>query len=140
MNLIFPFELVRELWKRAVNIATGVQDVRPEAGVAMLRAGVHVLDVREPKEWARGVIPGSFLIPLRELSARVEELTAYRDDPVLVVCHGGKRSATACRLLRNLGFVAPVNLAGGILAWSALGMELQTPEDAGLPMEEAATG
>lgn len=140
MNPIFSFELVRELWKRTVNIATGVQDVRPEAGAAMLRAGACVLDVREPEEWARGIIPGSVLVPLRDLSVRVEELTAYREDPVLVVCHGGKRSATACRLLRNLGFVSPVNLAGGILAWSAVGMELQTPEDAGLPMEEAATG
>ncbi len=124
MNLIFPFQLVRELWKRTVNIANGVRDVRPEAGAAMLRAGARVLDVREPEEWAHGIIPGSVLISLRDLAVRADEVVTLRNERVLVVCHGGKRSATACRLLRRAGFTKPVNLAGGILAWSRAGLEL----------------
>ena len=124
MNPIYPFELVREVWKRTVNLATGVRDVRPEAGAAMLRAGACVLDVREPEEWARGIIPGSVLVPLGQLGYRLAELEAMHSASLLVVCHGGKRSATACRLLRRAGFTKQVNLAGGILAWSRAGFEL----------------
>lgn len=131
MNLIFPFQLVRELWKRTVNIATGVQDVRPEAGAAMLRAGARVVDVREPEEWARGIIPGFFLIPLRDLAVRADEVVALRNQRVLVVCHVGKRSATACRLLRRMGFSGQVNLTGGIVGWSRAGLDLVSPDSGG---------
>jgi|APEBP8051072266_1049373.scaffolds.fasta_scaffold00743_4 rhodanese-related sulfurtransferase len=127
MNAVFLFEPVRELWKRIVNIATGVRDVWPEKGAAMVHAGAHVLDVRDPEEWARGIIPGSILIPLRDLAARADEVAALRQSPVLVVCHGGKRSATACRLLRRIGFSGQVNLAGGVVGWSRAGMDLVSP-------------
>lgn len=131
MNLIFSFERVREVWKRTVNIATGVRDVGPEAGAAMLRDGVQVLDVREPEEWARGIIPGSVLIPLRDLGVRLEEVAALRNEPVLVVCHGGKRSATACRLLRRMSFTGQVNLTSGIVGWSRAGLDLVSPDSDG---------
>jgi len=131
MNPIYPFELVREVWKRTVNLATGVRDVGPEAGAAMLRAGACVLDVREPEEWARGIIPGSVLISLRDLAVRADEVVALRTARVLVVCHGGKRSATACRLLRRVGFSGQVNLTGGIVGWSRAGLDLVSPDSGG---------
>jgi rhodanese-related sulfurtransferase len=138
--MIAILEQTRELWKRAVNIATGVRDVGPDAGAAMLRAGAHILDVREPQEWARGVVPGSVLIPLGDLAARLGEVATWRDDAILVICHGGKRSATACRLLRRQGFGGVVNLAGGVLAWSRSGLELRSPENAGIRSLAAVAG
>jgi rhodanese-related sulfurtransferase len=41
-----------------------------------------LLDVRQPGEYARARIPGSVLIPLPELTGRLEELD--RDKPVVV--------------------------------------------------------
>lgn len=115
---------VRDLWKRAVNLVTGVRDVGPAEGATMIRDGAAVLDVRNPPEWACGVIPGSILIPLAELPARFDELPRQ---PLVVVCHGGKRSATACRILHASGYPGAVNLAGGVLAWARAGLTLERP-------------
>lgn len=35
---------------------------------------VQVVDVRQPREYERGHLPGAYLIPLAELSGRMEEL------------------------------------------------------------------
>lgn len=100
----------------------GVTDCSPDAAQRMMEQGTPVLDVREAVEleWAR--LPESLHIPLSELEERQAELAPLRDVEFLVLCHGGLRSGQACRRLRQLGFRAPMNLAGGILAWRAAGL------------------
>lgn len=108
----------RELWKRLVNLTRGVRDISPRQAEALIRdQNAFVLDVREPQEFAAGHVKNSRLIPLGTLSARVQELEPYRARPIVVICHGGKRSATACALLARQGFENTFNIAGGILAW-----------------------
>lgn len=79
-----------------------------------------VLDVREPEEYTGelGHIPGSQLIPLKELSQRVSELNAYMDTPIIVVCRAGVRSTTAAAMLTGMGFLQVSNLKGGMLDWN----------------------
>ena len=79
-----------------------------------------LLDVREPEEYTGelGHIPGSQLIPLKELSQRVSELNAYRDMPIIVVCRAGVRSTTAAAMLTGMGFSQVSNLKGGMLDWN----------------------
>src|SRR5688572_20905954 len=78
---------------------------------------VYVLDVREPQEFQICRIPGSTLIPLGQLPARLNELPSGADAPEIVVhCKSGVRSAKAVRLLQERG-IASRNLKGGILAW-----------------------
>ncbi len=79
-----------------------------------------LLDVREPDEFRGelGHVPGSVLVPLRELAARADELTPFRDRDVIVVCRAGVRSATAAALLTGLGFEHVWNLRGGMLDWN----------------------
>lgn len=43
---------------------------------------VVFLDVRQPKEYARGHLPGAKLIPLGELDTRLDELS--RDKPIFI--------------------------------------------------------
>ena len=81
--------------------------------------GVFVLDVREPDEWAQAHIPGATLIPLGELQSRVNELP--KDQPVLVYCRSGNRSATGRDILRAAGFENVTSMAGGINEWKAAG-------------------
>ena len=73
---------------------------------------VTIVDVREPAEWADGVIAGAKLIPQAELWARREELP--RDGQIVTICGGGVRSARASSLLEHLGFTqaATVDRAG----------------------------
>src|SRR5580693_4860115 len=76
---------------------------------------LFILDVREPHEYQICNLQGT-LIPLGELSRRVNELDSSRE--IVAHCRSGKRSAEAVEFLRNAGFRKVLNLKGGILAWS----------------------
>jgi len=78
-----------------------------------------LLDVRELEEFTGelGHIPGSKLIPLKELPARIGEIEAYKDKDVIVICRAGVRSTTAAAILTGLGFEHVSNLKGGMLDW-----------------------
>lgn len=77
--------------------------------------GIFLLDVRESQEHQICSIPGSVLIPLGELSSRINELS--RNEDVVVHCKSGVRSAKAVKILRDAGFKKAKNLSGGILRW-----------------------
>jgi sulfur-carrier protein adenylyltransferase/sulfurtransferase len=76
----------------------------------------ELIDVREPFEYEIARIEGAKLIPLGEIAERLDELE--REQPIIVHCHSGKRSAQAVRLLQQRGFAKVYNLEGGIDAWS----------------------
>ena len=76
---------------------------------------IFILDVRETQEYQICRIPGSKLIPLRDLPKRLSELEGH--DEMVVHCKSGVRSAKAVRLLREAGFKKAQNLSGGIMAW-----------------------
>jgi sulfur-carrier protein adenylyltransferase/sulfurtransferase len=75
-----------------------------------------LVDVREPFEYDISRIPGSKLIPLGELPARLSELDSA--DEIVLHCKVGGRSAKALRILQEAGFRKLNNLQGGITAWS----------------------
>ena len=77
-----------------------------------------LLDVREPHEHRIASIEGAELVPLRELSSRIDGLDGETDRPLVVHCHHGSRSLRAVQLLRSRGIGRAINLAGGIDAWS----------------------
>jgi Dinucleotide-utilizing enzymes involved in molybdopterin and thiamine biosynthesis family 2 len=76
----------------------------------------ELIDVREPFEYEIARIDGAKLIPLGEITERIQELE--REQPIVVHCHSGMRSAQAARLLQQRGFANVYNLEGGIDAWS----------------------
>ena len=96
---------------------TTVPEIAPHELKARLDRGddLLVLDVREPHEYQICNL-GGHLIPLGELSRRVNELDSSRE--IVAHCRSGKRSAEAVEFLRSAGFRKVLNLKGGILAWS----------------------
>ncbi|HSS15364.1 MAG TPA: molybdopterin-synthase adenylyltransferase MoeB [Candidatus Dormibacteraeota bacterium] len=76
----------------------------------------ELIDVREPFEYEIARIDGATLIPLGEIFERLDELSG--EQPIVVHCHSGKRSAQAVGLLQQHGFTKVYNLEGGIDAWS----------------------
>lgn len=95
--------------------STGVRDI----------ADAVLLDVREDDEWQHGHAPGALHIPLGQLVARVGEVPQGR--PVAVICRMGSRSAQATAWLLGQGLDAR-NVDGGMLAWQAEGLPVQTPQ------------
>lgn len=78
---------------------------------------LHLIDVREPEEYAEANI-GAKLIPLGNIqSMQIGDLEDLRDEEVIIHCRSGKRSMTACLFLESMGFTNTVNVEGGILAW-----------------------
>ena len=75
-----------------------------------------LLDVRQPREYEESRIPGATLIPLPQLSDRLQELDPEK--PVLTYCAIGGRSRAAAQLLAGQRFKEVYNLKGGIKAWN----------------------
>lgn len=85
-----------------------------------LKAGekVLLLDCREPDEYAIAKIAQAKLVPMSEITERLDELRPYKDVPVFVHCHLGGRSMRVTMWLREQGFSQAQNVAGGIDRWS----------------------
>ena len=96
---------------------SAVPEIAPRELKSRLDRGddLFILDVREPHEYQICNL-GGHLIPLGELSRRVNELDSSRE--IVAHCRSGKRSAEAVEFLRSAGFRKVLNLKGGILAWS----------------------
>jgi len=77
---------------------------------------LNLFDVREPNEYADDNI-GATLIPLGELSYRMDELDGLEEEEVIVHCRSGARSARAQQLLEENGFTNVRNLIGGMLEY-----------------------
>ena len=87
---------------------------------SLLEAGGDflLLDVRTPEEYAIAQIPSAKLIPIREISGRIGELTPHRQGRIVVHCHHGGRSEQVAAWLRQQGFAGAQNMVGGIDAWA----------------------
>ena len=80
------------------------------------RAAPLLVDVREPREHAICQIPGSELMPLGSIPARMSELPKDRD--LVFICHHGNRSQRAALWLEQQGYTRLHNLVGGVEGWA----------------------
>jgi glyoxylase-like metal-dependent hydrolase (beta-lactamase superfamily II)/rhodanese-related sulfurtransferase len=110
-------------WAPVQRSYAGLPELVP-AWVAAHRHGLTILDVRsrEETEGPDGRIGDSLLIPLPELEARAAEIPT--EQPVVVVCHSGSRSALATQQLLKAGRQQVANLQGGLARWSDEGYPL----------------
>ena len=90
-----------------------------------------LLDVRELHEWKEGHIPGAVHIPRGSLESQVEQALPDRQQPVIVYCAGGSRSAFASKTLGELGYETVYNLAGGYTDWKRNGFPTVLPRTLG---------
>ena len=99
-------------------VITGIPEITAQEVKKMMdeKQPFVLIDVREPHEFQICRIPGSTLVPLRELPKRMNELNSAHE--IVVHCRSGQRSARAVELLIKAGFHKIHNLKGGILAWS----------------------
>ena len=75
-----------------------------------------LLDVREPHEWDIAHLDDATLLSVNTLAGHLDELP--RDQPIVVYCKSGARSARATQLLKDAGFRDVKNLEGGITRWA----------------------
>jgi rhodanese-related sulfurtransferase len=119
----FPVPVAGPPASGALNTARAFKEVSVE-DFDTLRAGTNIvlLDVRTPREFAAGHIPGAINLDWNaaDFAARAAKLDASKT--YLVNCATGRRSALACdQMVRTLGLTNCVNLQGGFRAWSKAG-------------------
>ncbi|MAE47414.1 MAG: hypothetical protein CMJ86_11040 [Planctomycetes bacterium] len=90
-------------------------DLEGDDAALRVASGTIPLDVRGQSEVRSGMIPGALHIPLDALESRISELP--RNQPILVYCAAGVRSAEACEFLCQEGFQEVSNLAAGFPSW-----------------------
>ena len=71
-----------------------------------------IIDVRTDNEWNNGYIENAKHIPISELKKRLNEIRAFKDQPVFTYCAAGKRAERAKNLLIENGFTNVTNLGG----------------------------
>ena len=75
-----------------------------------------LLDVRQPNEWATGVVPGSETIFVADLPKRLDALPAGAG-PVTVFCRTGHRASMAASILEAAGAEVRLVAEGGAKDW-----------------------
>ncbi len=74
-----------------------------------------LLDVRRPREYSAGHLPGALPVPLEELEERLRDFDAEKT--MIVYGGSGLRSRAAAHVLVNAGFLRVRSIKGGIQGW-----------------------
>ena len=99
-----------------------------------------VVDVRNPVEWAQGMIAGAIGLPKANLEHMLAEPGAQplpKDQDIVLVCQSGLRSNASIRALQAAGYDAGrlFNLERGMAAWAGA---TQAPDAAETPVHHEA--
>ncbi len=118
-------------WKQFLTPVDSMDAVQAKKYIDEHEQGSYtLLDVRQPKEYEAGHIPGARLIPLPELNDRFAEIDPEK--PAIVYCAIGGRSRVAAQMLAGKNFSSVYNLSGGFKAWQ--GNYAVGPVDGGLDL------
>ena len=94
----------------------------PDEVAAALDDGAAVLDLRAPRPFARGHLPGAICLQFNraDLADRAE-LVLPRELPLVVHAEPDPIARVAAELLSGAGFSVTGRLDGGLAAWTAAG-------------------
>jgi rhodanese-related sulfurtransferase len=88
-------------------------------------ADVHLLDVRTGEEYGASHLKDAqnICVTNNDFEEKVKKLD--KNKPVYVYCKKGGRSATAAKILSDMGFKQVYDLQGGITNWEEKGLETE---------------
>lgn len=78
----------------------------------------QLIDVRQPNEFTSGHIENAVNMSLYASDFETQISTLDKNKEVYLYCLTGKRSASAARKLKKMGFVKVYDLKGGIASWN----------------------
>jgi len=95
-----------------------------------------LIDIREPAEFQRGHIPGAVHLPRGLLEFEIHGLVqrthsesggSPEDQPIVLYCGTGGRSALAAETLANMGYRNVRSMSGGLVAWAQARLPVDVP-------------
>ncbi|HEY4898754.1 MAG TPA: molybdopterin-synthase adenylyltransferase MoeB [Candidatus Nanopelagicaceae bacterium] len=95
-------------------------EITAEQLAARIHSGeaIQLIDVREEYEWDEFHIEGAVLIPQAEFYDGRARAKILKDQPIVLYCHLGIRSAHALNVLKQSGYKNASHLLGGIDSWN----------------------
>lgn len=112
-------DLVEEAREKIVTISIA------DAKAMFDKGGVIFLDVREPKEYKKGHIPGALSIPRGLLEFKISKEFPDKNASIVVYCRTGARSSLATYALVRMGYKNLKNMDGGWMAWAKAGYPVE---------------
>ena len=124
---VAAFDMKATLDKYFSNLPDGFGTIAPAAMKDQMAATkVFVVDIREASEIATaGYVEGAVNIPIRTFMKNLDKLPA-KDQPIIVMCGSGHRSALGMEALQLLGYANVKSEAGGFNAWKAANLPIAT--------------
>jgi len=84
-----------------------------------------LLDVRTPKEIAKGHMANAVFIDFYVDNFKAELEKLDKTKPILVYCRSGGRSGKTMKILADMGFKEVYNLETGIVGWKAAALPIE---------------
>ncbi len=79
---------------------------------------IQLVDVRTPKEYANGTLPGAVNMDfLDEKKFRKSLDKLNREEPIYIFCQSGNRSGKSQLILKEMGFKEIYDMKGGYSQW-----------------------
>ncbi|MEO8101182.1 MAG: rhodanese-like domain-containing protein [Betaproteobacteria bacterium] len=114
------------VWPVIAKSMGGSREIGTLEATRLMNAGnALVLDIRDTGEFSGGRIPKSKNIPLAEIDKRLDEISKFKDKPVIITCRTNNRAGSAVRLLKQRGFADVYQLAGGFGAWQQASLPIE---------------
>ena len=114
------------LWPTISKLTGGSKEIGTLETTRLMNSGnALVLDIRNTAEFGGGRIPKSKNIPFSEIDKRIDEISKFKDKPVIVTCGANARASAAMRLLKERGFVDVYQLQGGFVAWQQASLPVE---------------
>ena len=102
-----------------------VRDLTPEeVALGLAEDRMMLVDVREPNETAVERFPAAVIVPLSTFD--LADVPDPQGRQVVFACRSGRRSVTASQMAQAAGLPYDAHLAGGILAWKAAGLPVDS--------------
>ena len=89
---------------------------------ALADQSIHLVDVREPHEYAAGHIPGAVNMPL----STFDPFALPKDKPVVLSCNSGRRTLQGLQAAQNAGRSdVHTHFEGSMQAWLQAGERIE---------------
>lgn len=126
MKKLFAVTAVSALFLTGCGSSTDTKMGAAEFQTKASEAGVVVLDVRTPAEFAAGHIASAINIDVEGMTFGGDTSKLDKTASYAVYCQSGRRSGIAVGELKDAGFTNLFELDGGILAWQSAGLPTVT--------------
>lgn len=101
----------------------GVKEITVDEVLARRQGGhtLRLIDVREDREWDAGHAVGATHLGRGIIERDIRKEVPALDEPLVLYCGGGFRSALAAESLQKMGYTNVRSMAGGWSEWLARG-------------------